>query len=70
MHLKSIEKEGEQLQKKIMNDLSENTHFPESPGLINQEIARWKRRIRDEEEDSPEQVDALAKRVLREEVTA
>ena len=28
-------KNGEQLQKKIMNDVNENTYFPESPEMLN-----------------------------------
>ena len=39
-------KNGEQLQKKIMNDVNENTHFPE---MLNQEIVKWKQRVQEKE---------------------
>ena len=38
-------KNGEQLQKNIMNDVNENTYLPESPEMLNQEIVKWKQRV-------------------------
>lgn len=43
------EKNREQLQKKIMNDMNKNTHFPESPEIFIQEIVRWKLRVQEKE---------------------
>lgn len=44
-------KNGEQLQKKIMNDMNKNTHFPESPEIFIQEIVRWKLRVQEKEKE-------------------
>lgn len=41
---KASEKEGEQLQKKLMDDLNANSHVPEGPEPLAQEIARRKQR--------------------------
>ena len=38
--LTASEKNREQLQKKIMDDMNKNTHFPESPEIFSQEIVR------------------------------
>lgn len=32
-----------------MNDVNENTHFPESPEMLNQEIVKWKQRVQEKE---------------------
>ena len=49
--LNASEKNGEQLQKKLMNDVNENIHFPKSPEMLNQEIAGWKQRVQEKEEE-------------------
>lgn len=49
--LNASEKNGERLQKKLMNDVSENIHFPKSPEMVNQEIAGWKQRVQEKEEE-------------------
>lgn len=41
---KASEKEGEQLQKKIMDGLNANSHVPEGPEPLAQEVARRKQR--------------------------
>ena len=49
--LKGSEEDGEQLLKKIMDDLNENTDFPESRELLTQEIERWKQRRQEKERE-------------------
>ena len=44
------EKNGGQLQKKIINDMNKNTHFPESPEIFIQEIVRWKQTVQEKKE--------------------
>ena len=46
-------KNGEQLQKNIMNDVNENTYLPESPEMLNQEIVKWKQRVQGGGERKP-----------------
>ncbi|KAI4548573.1 hypothetical protein MG293_000903 [Ovis ammon polii] len=45
------EKNGGQLQKKIMNDMNKNTCFPESPEIFIQEIVRWKQTVQEKEKE-------------------
>ncbi|EPY79975.1 hypothetical protein CB1_000876001 [Camelus ferus] len=68
--LKASEKNGEQLQKKIMNNVNENTHFPESPELLAQEIARWKQSVQEMEEEKERlvQSNTLMEQVLNDNV--
>lgn len=49
--LKASEKNGKQLWKKIMDDLNANTQVLESPELLAQEIARWKQRLQETEQE-------------------
>ena len=49
--LTASEKNGGQLQKKIMNDMNKNSHFPESPEIFIQEIVRWKQTVQGKEKE-------------------
>lgn len=51
-----------------MDDLNENTFFPESAELPKQEIARWKERAQEKEEEKErlEQLNTGMERVLKE----
>lgn len=47
----ALGKDGEQLQKEIMDDLNENPSFPKSPEWPKQEISRWKEGVQEREEE-------------------
>ena len=49
--LTASEKNGGQIQKKIMNNINKNIHFPESLEMPNQEITRWKQRVQEKEKE-------------------
>ena len=46
--LRASEKGGGQVRKKTTDDLPDNTHFPQSPELLDQDISRWKQRGQEE----------------------
>ena len=62
------EKNRGQLQKKIMNDMNKNTHFPESPEIFIQEIVRWKLRVQEKEKEKTrlEQSNTKMEQILNE----
>jgi hypothetical protein len=49
--LPASEKNRGQIQKKIMNIMNKNIHFPESLEIPNQEITRWKQRVQKKENE-------------------
>ena len=49
--LTASEKNRGQIQKKIMNTMNKNIHFPESLEIPNQEITRWKQRVQKKENE-------------------
>lgn len=61
---------GDQLQKKIMTDVNENTHFPESLEMLNQEIVRRKQRLQEKEEEKErlEQSNTQMEQILNDKV--
>nr|CAI9709397.1 unnamed protein product [Rangifer tarandus platyrhynchus] len=48
--LRAFQKSGEQPRPKAVSDLNENALVAERPGLLAQELARWKQRVQEEEE--------------------
>jgi len=69
--LRTSEKNGKQLWKKIMDDLNGNTHVLESPELLAQEMARWKQRLQETEQEKErlEQSNAGMQRALKDKVS-
>ena len=49
--IRASEKSGGQCCLKAVSDLNENTLVAEHPGLLAQELARWKQKVQEKEEE-------------------
>lgn len=60
--LRAFEKSGEQPCPKTVSDVNENTLVAEHPGLLAQELARWKQRVQEKEEEKERLREVSARR--------
>ena len=60
--LRAFEKSGEQPCPKAVSDLNENTLVAERPGQLAQELARWKQRVQEKEEEKERLREVSARR--------